>query len=119
MSGNIYEGAVQKVTTAATVVMIAIQTAALSSTVRMPELREIGVANFSGVAAEFGIAWGTTVGTTPSGGVTVVNPGTGGAGGTQIIPTYATYPTYAATYTRRWPLQAVTGAGVIWTWLPG
>lgn len=119
MSGNIYEAAVTKTTGAAAGVIAAIQPAALSSTVRMPELREFGIANLSGATAEFGLCWGTTGGTTPSGGATVINPQNGGAGGTQLIPTYATPPTVASTFTRRWPLQAVTGSGVIWTWLPG
>jgi hypothetical protein len=116
---SIFEGSVTKITSgSAAGVICAIQPAALSATVGMPELREVGVANSSGVACSFGLAWGTTAGTTPSGQVTVVNSQTG-AGSTQIIPTYATPPTISATYTRQWPLQAVTGSGVIWTWLPG
>lgn len=116
---GVAEASVTKITGAAPGVIAAIQPAALSATVGMPELREIGVANSSGVACSFGLVWGTTTGTTPSGGVTVVNSQNGGAGNTQLIPTYATYPTIASTYTRQWPEQAVTGAGVIWTWLPG
>ncbi len=120
MAISIYEASVTKITSgSAAGVICAIQPAALSSTVGMPELREIGVANSSGAACSFGLTWGTTAGTTPSSQVTVVNPQNGGAGSTQIIPAYATPPTIAATYTRQWPLQAVTGAGVIWTWLPG
>lgn len=118
MAGDIFEAGVQKVTGAAAAVALAIQPAALSATVRMPELRELGVFNVSGVACEVGLVWGTTTGTTPSGGMTVQNS-QAGAGNTIIYPTYATYPTVAATYTRRAELQAVAGAGVIWTWLPG
>lgn len=120
MAIGIYEGAVTKTTAgSAASVICTILPAALSATVGMPELREIGIFNVSGAAAEIGLAWGTTTGTTPSGQVTVVNPGTGGAGNTQVIPTYATPPTIAGTYTRRAELQAVAGAGIIWTWLPG
>ncbi len=113
------EASITKITSgSAPGVICAIQPAALSSTVGMPELREVGIANTSGVACSFGLVWGTTAGVTPSGGVTVVNSQTG-TGSTQLIPTYATYPTIGTTYTRQWPMQAVTGAGVIWTWLPG
>jgi hypothetical protein len=119
MSGDIFEGAVTKTTGAAAAVIAAIQPAALSSTVRLPEVREIGIFNVSGVAAEIGLVWGTTTGTTPSGGVTVANAQNGGSGNTIIYPTYATYPTVASVYTRRAELQAVAGAGIIWTWLPG
>src|ERR1700683_756309 len=113
------EAAVTKTTSgSAASVICAIQPAALSATVGMPELREIGIFNVSGAAAEIGLAWGTTTGTTPSGGGTVVNS-RGGAGATIVYPTYATYPTISSTYTRRAELQAVAGAGVIWTWLPG
>jgi hypothetical protein len=113
------EASVIKITSgSAAGVICAIQPAALSATVGMPELREIGIANASGAACSFGLAWGTTTGTTPSGGVTVVNS-QGGAGSTILYPTYATYPTISSTFTRQWPEQAVTGAGVIWTWLPG
>jgi hypothetical protein len=120
MANDIYEGAVTKTTAgSAAGVICAILPAALSATVRMPEIREIGIFNVSGAACEVGLLPGTTTGTTPSGGTTVINPGTGGAGNTQIIPTYATYPTVGSVYTRRAPLQAVAGAGIIWTWLPG
>ena len=113
------EAAVTKTTAgSAASVICAIQPAALSATVGMPELREIGIFNVSGAAAEIGLVWGTTAGITPSGGMTVQNS-QGGAGSTIIYPTYATYPTIAATYTRRAELQAVAGAGIIWTWLPG
>jgi len=120
MAGDIYEGSVTKTTGASAGLIAAIQPAVLSSTVRLPELREIGVANASGVAMSFGLVLATSTGTTPSGGVTVQNS-QGGSGNTQIIPAYATYPTIAGSpvYTRQWPLQAVGGAGVIWTWLPG
>ena len=117
---GVAEAAVTKTTSgSAASVICAIQPAALSATVGVPELREIGVFNVSGAACEIGLVWGTTTGTTPSGGVTVVNSQNGGAGATIVYPTYATYPTIASTYTRRAPLQAVAGAGIIWTWLPG
>lgn len=119
MAISIYEGAVTKTTSgSAAGVICAIQPAALSSTVGMPELRELGIFNVSGAAAEIGLAWGTTGGTTPSGGVTVVSSSTG-AGNTVIYPAYATPPTISSTYNRRAELQAVAGAGIIWTWLPG
>lgn len=117
---GVAEAAVTKTTAgSAAAVICAIQPAVFSSTVGLPELREIGIFNVSGAAAEIGLVWGTTTGTTPSGQVTVVNSQNGGAGSTQVIPTYATYPTIASTYTRRAELQAVAGAGIIWTWLPG
>jgi len=116
---GVAEAAVTKTTAgSAASVIAAILPAALSATVGMPELREVGIFNVSGAACEIGLAWGTTAGVTPSGGATVQNS-QGGAGTTQLIPTYATYPTIATTYTRRAPLQAVAGAGIIWTWLPG
>ena len=117
---GVVEGAVTKTTAgSAASVICAIQPAALSSTVGMPELREIGIFNVSGAAAEIGLIWGGTAGTTPSGQVTMVNSQNGGAGNTQVIPTYATYPTTPGAYTWRAELQAVAGAGIIWTWLPG
>jgi hypothetical protein len=121
MAGDIFEAGVTKTTGAAAGMIAAIQAAALSSTVRMPEVREIGIFNQSGVAATVGLVWATSTGTTPSGGVTVANSQNGGSGNTIVYPTYSTYPTIAGTpvYTRRADIQAVAGAGIIWTWLPG
>lgn len=118
MASDIYEAAAAKTTAASAAMIAAIVPATLSATVRMPELREIGVFNQSGVAAEIGLGWGTSAPSTPSGTVTVANSQTG-SGNTTLVPTYSSYPGAPSTFTRRYDLQAVSGAGVIFTWLPG
>jgi hypothetical protein len=122
VADHIYEAGLQKVTTAAAVAIASIVPATLASGTRMPEVREIGIFNVSGVAAEVGIGYPAALGT---GGVTTtetvqaLNP-TDPAGHTALVTVYTTLqPTAPTNYMRRFELQPVIGAGVIFTWNPG
>jgi hypothetical protein len=119
MAEHIYEGALQKVTSAAGFICTVVP-GTLGAGIRIPEIREIGLFNVSGVAAEVGIGIPAAAGATPSGAVTVqaLNQ-IDSAGHTTVVPSYTTAPTAPANFYRRAELQAVTGAGVIFTWLPG
>lgn len=118
MANDIFEAASTKTTGAAAAFIFTVLPATLSATVRQPEIREIGIFNQSGVAAQIGIGISGNAGTTPGGSVTVQNA-QGGSGNTIVYTTYATPPTTPSQYWRRFDLQAVSGAGVIFTWLPG
>jgi hypothetical protein len=88
---------------------------------RMPEIREIGVFNQSGVAAQIGFGQPTAIGVTPGTlkSVQAVDTQDTLVGSTQVAASWGTAPTAPTNYRRRMDLQAVQGSGVIWTWLPG
>ena len=71
MADHIYEAALAKTTSTAAAPIAVIVPAALASGVRMPEIREIGVFNQSGVAAEIGIGSPAANGSTPTTSATV------------------------------------------------
>jgi len=56
MAEHLYEAGVSKTTGAAAAPIAVIVPAALAAGVRTPDIREIGVFNVSGVAAEIGIS---------------------------------------------------------------
>jgi hypothetical protein len=121
MAEHIYEVGVQKVTTAAAGPIVTLVPAAIAVGVRMPEIREIGVFSVSGVAAEVGsgspAANGTGALTGPL--VQALNE-SDPAGHTTLVTTFATLqPTAPTIFNKRFQLQAVVGAGVIFTFLPG
>jgi hypothetical protein len=120
MAEHIYEGALSKATSAAAGFICTVVPGTLGAGIRIPEIREIGIFNATAVATEVGIGIPAAAGATPASAVTVqplnqVDP----AGHTTIVPSYTTAPTAPSTFYRRAELQAVTGAGVIFTWLPG
>lgn len=121
MAEHIYEAATTKTTGAAAGIIAVVVPGTLGAGVRIPEIREIGVFSQSGVAAVVGLGIPAAAGTGTITGVTVqplnqLDP----AGHTTLNTNYATAnPTAPSTFTRRADLQAVQGAGVIWTWLPG
>lgn len=88
---------------------------------RNPEIREIGVFNNSGAAAEIGLGHPAAIGITPATEVTVqaMNAMDVIAGKTLIAGSWGTAPTAPATFMRRATLQTVVGSGVIWVWNPG
>ena len=122
MADHIYEAATTKTTGAAAGIIATIVPGALTAaTTRMPDIREIGIFNVSGVLAEVGIGIPAAAGTGTVTGVTVqalnqLDP----AGHTTLNTNYGTSnPTAPANFYRRAELQAVAGAGLIWTWAPG
>jgi hypothetical protein len=122
MAEHLYEAAVQKTTGAAAGAIVSILPGTLGAGIRIPEIREIGIYNVSGVAAEFGIGLPAALGT---GGVSVTQlvlplNQIDVAGHTSVVSSYATLqPTVPGAFNRRAELQAVIGAGAIWTWNPG
>jgi hypothetical protein len=88
---------------------------------RMPEVREIGIFNQSGVAAIVGVGQPAAIGVTPATETTVqaINTSDTIAGATKVAASWGTAPTAPSPPMRRADLQAVQGSGVIWTWLPG
>jgi hypothetical protein len=121
VADHIYEAALTKTSGAAAAALCEIIPATLAAGKRPPEIREIGVFNVSGVAAEFGIGRPAAIGVTPGTEVTVQAADSMDviAGNTVIAASWGTGPTVPGTFMRRAELQAVTGAGVIFTWLPG
>jgi hypothetical protein len=95
--------------------------ATLAAGKRMPEIRELGVFNVSGVAAEIGLGQPAAIGITPGTEVTVQATNTQDtiAGNTVVAASWGTAPTAPSTFRRRAELQAVVGAGIIWTWGAG
>lgn len=120
MADHILEAGTTKTTGAAAGMIAVIVPAALGSGVRMPEIREIGIFNVSGVAAEIGIGIPAAAGTGTLTSVTVQDiTNLGITGNTKLGTSYATtQPTAPASFFRRAEIQAVTGAGIIWTWQP-
>lgn len=121
MADHIYEGAWTYTSGAAAHAIGEIIPATLAAGKRMPEIREIGIFGQSGVAAIVGIGQPAAIGGTPATETTVqaVNTSDVIAGNTKIAASWTTAPTTPATFMRRADLQAVQGAGIIWTWLPG
>lgn len=121
MADHIYEAAMTKTTGAAAAPFAEIIAAAIAAGKRLPEIREIGIFNVSGVAAEFGIGRPAAIGITPGTLTTVqaINAVDVIAGNTTVAATWGTAPTAPSTFMRRGELQAVVGAGVIFTWAPG
>jgi hypothetical protein len=118
---HIFEGAWTITTGALAQAMGEIIPATLAVGKRMPEIREMGIYNVSGVAAEIGLGQPAAIGVTPATETTVQAIDTQDvlAGNTLIAASWATKPTVPATFRRRAELQAVAGAGAIWTWNPG
>lgn len=118
MAEHIYELGLTKTTGAAAGPIVTIIPAALSSTVPMPDIREIGVFNVSGVAAEVGIGVPAAAGSgTVTGGTVQDLTQTLPAGSTQMASSFATtQPTAPTNFYRRFELQAVAGSGIIFTW---
>lgn len=95
--------------------------ATLAAGKRPPEIREIGIFNNSGAAAEVGLGRPAAIGVTPG---TLVTVQAGDsidtiAGNTQVAGSWGTAPTAPSTFMRRTTLQTVVGAGVIFVWNPG
>jgi hypothetical protein len=118
---HIYEGAWTYTSGAAAHSIGEIIPATMAAGKRPPEIREMGIFNQSGVAAQIGTGRPAAIGVTPATEVTVQAGDSIDviAGNTVIAASWATPPTVPATFMRRADLQAVPGAGVIWTWLPG
>lgn len=114
-----FECASTKTTGAAAAPIASIVPAALGSGNGIPEIREFGIFNVSGVAAEFGIGYPAALGTGGiSASVTAQDvENVGRTGGTKLVTLYTTLqPTAPTNFLRRAELQAVVGAGLIWTW---
>jgi len=118
MATHLYEAAVQKVTGAAAGPIVSIVPAAIAAGVQPPEIVEIGIFNVSGVAAELGLGYPAAIGTGAPTGVTMqLSAPWLNTGDTTLVTSYATtQPTAPTTFMRRFMLQAVVGAGVIFTW---
>lgn len=118
---HIFEGATQKVTGAAAGIIAVVVPATLGSGVGIPEIREIGVYNVSGVAGEIGLGYPAAAGVGTLTSVTVQDITNFGFTGKTLIGTsYATtQPTAPSTFTRRAEIQGIVGAGAIWTWGQG
>jgi hypothetical protein len=122
MADHIYEAATVKTSGAAAGTLFSVVPATIASGVRPPEIREIGIFNTTGVACEIGIGYPAAAGTGGISASVTVLPAGGmdGVGHTQLVSLYTTLqPTVPANFLRRAPLQAIIGAGIIWTWLPG
>lgn len=121
MAEHLYEASLAKTTsTAAAPIAVIVPGALAAGTTRMPEIREIGIFNQSGAAAEIGLGIPAVAGVTPTTSEIVqplnqLDP----AGHTTLVTVHTTPATAPANFYRRAELQAVAGAGVIWTWAPG
>jgi hypothetical protein len=121
MGESIYELGLTKTTSTAAGPVFTFVPATIAVGTAPPEIREIGIFNQSGVAAELGIGVPAAAGTGGVTGGTVqqLSPWEA-AGHTQLATSFAsTQPTAPAPFMRRWELQAVVGAGSIFTWAPG
>jgi hypothetical protein len=118
---HIYEGAFTFTSGAAAAPIAEIIPATLAAGKRMPEIREIGIFNVSGVAAELGIGQPAAIGVTPATLTTVQAANTQDviAGATTIAATWGTAPTAPTTYRRRFELAGYVGAPAVFQWLPG
>lgn len=121
MSEHLYEVGFSKITTGSAQGISESAPVALAAGKRPPEIREIGVFNSSGAAAEIGVGRPAAIGITPAG--NVVNQAINGfdvvAGATSTYTSWGTSPTQPSPFMRRATLQSVIGAGVIWVWNPG
>jgi hypothetical protein len=97
--------------------------ATLATNKRPPEIREIGMfINTPGAGvAQIGIGQPAAIGITPGTLATAQATATYDtiAGNTTVAGSWGTAPTVPGTFRRRADLQAVAGAGLIWTWNPG
>ena len=123
MADHIYEGGWAKTTSTAAAPFGEVLPIALTAGggSRNPEIREIGIFNNSGAAAEVAIGHPAAIGITPATLTTVqaMNGMDVIAGKTTVATTWGTAPTAPATFMRRATLQTVVGSGVIWVWNPG
>lgn len=117
MSEHLFEVGIQVVSSAAAGALCEIIPAALATGKRMPEIREIGVTNVTGVAGEIGFGQPAAIGVTPATEKTVqaINTTDTIAGNTVVAASWATAPTAPTTYRRR----SEVGVGFIWVWNPG
>jgi hypothetical protein len=120
VSEHLFEVGFQKTTTGSAQGIAEIIPATLATGKRPPSVREVGVFNQSGAAAEIGLGQPTAIGVTPAGEVTVqaINTIDTIAGNTVVATSWGTSPSAPTTYRRRAELQALAGAGVIWQWNP-
>jgi len=121
MAEIIYELGLQKVTGASAGPVGTVIPAAIAVGTGPPEIREIGVFNVSGVAGELGLGVPAAAGSgTVTGGTVQQLTPWRAAGHTQVATSFGTtQPTAPGTFMRRWEVQAVVGAGSIFTWAPG
>jgi hypothetical protein len=118
VSEHLYEVSLQKTTTAAAGPIVSIIPGALGAGIRMPSIREIGVYNQSGAAAEVGLGLPAAIGVGAATGTLVqALDQIDAAGHTNLATSFATtQPTAPTNFYRRAQIQAVAGAGAIWTW---
>jgi hypothetical protein len=112
----------QKVTTAAAGPVVSVVPPSLTAASGdMPEIREIRIFNQSGVAAELGTGLPAAIGTGAiTGGTVQALNQLNIAGRTQMATSFATtQPTAPTNFYDREELQAVVGAGMIFTYAPG
>lgn len=118
MATHLYELGVSKTTGAAAGAIVSIVPAAIAAGVQPPEILEISIFNMTGVACEVGIGFPAAIGTGTATSATVqLSSAWLNAGDTTLVTSYATtQPTAPTQFIRRFPLQSVIGAGVVWTW---
>lgn len=121
MAELIYMLGLQKTTGAAAGPIVTIVPAALAAGTPLAELREIRVFNQSGVVAEAGMGIPAAAGTgAVTGGTVQPLSQLAPAGHTQVATSFATtQPTAPANFYDREEMQAVQGAGLIFTYAPG
>ena len=121
MAEHIYKIGLQKVTGAAAGPVVTIVPAALASGVPMAEIREIAITNVSGVSGEVGTGFPAAAGSgTITGGTVQRLNQSHAVGNTQVATSFGTtQPTAPANFYDRDQIQAVVGAGFIWTYAPG
>lgn len=120
MADHVYELGVQKTTGASAGPIVSIVPAALAAGVQPACIREIGIFNVSGVAAEVGIGYPAALGTGGASVVSTVQLLTPwlNSGDTTVVSSYTTLqPTAPTAFFRRAELQGAVGAGIIWTWI--
>ncbi len=121
MADHIYEVGWAYTSTGSAQAIGEIIPAAIAAGKRLPEIREIGVFNNSGAAAEVGLGRPAAIGITPGTLKTVQAAHAADviAGNTTVAASWGTAPTVPGTFMRRATLQTVVGSGVIWVWNPG
>jgi len=121
MSDHLYEAGWTITSGAAAQALGEIIPAALATGKRPPEVREVGIFSQSGVAAIVGIGQPAAIGVTPATESTVQATNTFDtiAGNTVVAASWATKPTAPTAPRRRADIQALQGAGIIWTWGEG
>lgn len=120
MAEHLYEAGLPKTTTTTPAPVAVIVPGTLGAGIRSPEIREIGIFNVTGVAAEVGLGIPAAAGVTATTSMLVqaLNQ-TDPAGHTTLVTVHTTPATAPANFYRRGEIQAVVGAGIIWTWAPG